>query len=169
MTSRLPAAYGLSLIRIGMGAYFLATAYDKTTKGWLTDGRPLVRMLRGSVPHAASWYAPFLRDTVIPNAALFARLTNLAEWAVGISLLLGLLTQAGALVGVWLNLNYMAMKGLANSAGSVDRLFVLGELVMLVAAAGLVLGLDGVVWGRLAPALSHRDERTAGTPSPAQR
>ena len=46
-------------------------------------------------------------------------------------------------VAVFLNLNYMLMKGLANNAGSNDRMFVVCELVFLVAAAGLVWGLDG--------------------------
>jgi uncharacterized membrane protein YphA (DoxX/SURF4 family) len=161
MVRRLPADYGLSLVRIGVGAYFLVTAYGKTTQGWLTDGRPLARMLRGALPRALPLDAAFLRTWVIPHAALCARLTTLAEWAVGISLLLGLLTQGGAIVGIWLNLNYMAMKGLASSAGSVDRLFVLCELVFLITSAGLVLGLDGFVWRRLLPALTHRPPRPA--------
>jgi len=118
-------------------------------------------MLRSALPRAAPWYASFLRNVAIPHAAFCAQLTTLAEWAVGISLALGLLTQVGAIVGVWLNFNYMAMKGFASSAGSIDRLFILCELVFLFTSAGLVLGLDGLVWRRLLPALTHRSPRPA--------
>jgi len=169
MARRLSAGYGLSLIRIGLGFFFLATAYDKTSKGWLTDGRPLARMLRGALPRAAPWYASFLRNVAIPHAGFCAQLTTLAEWAVGISLAFGLLTQGGAIVGVWLNFNYMAMKGFASSAGSIDRLFILCELVFLVTSAGLVLGLDGLVWRRLVPALTHRPPRTAAAAASTER
>jgi hypothetical protein len=41
----------------------------------------------------------------------------------------------------------MLMKGLASNGGSIDRLFVLSDLVFLLAAAGLVWGLDGA-WRR---------------------
>jgi thiosulfate dehydrogenase [quinone] large subunit len=162
MPYRLPMGYGLALIRAGAGAYFLSTGYGKLTGNWLNDGQPLTRMLRGALPRATPWYGAFLRGTVLPHAALFARLTTLAELVVGITLLLGLFTQAGAILGVFLNLNYMLMKGLASGAGSIDRLFVLSELVFLVFSAGLVLGLDGLLWRQIGSLARSRRERSGG-------
>ena len=80
---RLPAAYGLALIRIGVGAYFLATASEKLGRGWLRDGQLLTRMLRNALPRAAPWYASYLRHPVLPHAGLFAQLVVLAERPAG--------------------------------------------------------------------------------------
>jgi hypothetical protein len=54
-----------------------------------------------------------------------------------------LLTRLGAIVGMILNLNYMLMRAPLSNGGSIDRLFFLAELIFLLAAAGLVWGLDG--------------------------
>ncbi len=50
----------------------------------------------------------------------------------------------------------MLSKGLLSPAGSVDRLFVLIELCLGIAAAGLVWGLDGTwrPWLERIPVLS---------------
>jgi len=44
----------------------------------------------------------------------------------------------------------MLMKGLASNGGSVDRLFVVCLLMALLASAGLVWGLDGMLRDQLA-------------------
>lgn len=149
------AAKGLALCRIAFGLYYVSYAFDKTTKNWFGDGGPLAGQLfgnpnaqpptRGAVAAAEPFYRGFLESVVQPNPLLFSQLLTLGEWVAGILLTLGLLTRLGAIVGIWLNLNYMLMKGLASNGGSVDRLFVLSELAFLLAAAGLVWGLDGVL------------------------
>jgi uncharacterized membrane protein YphA (DoxX/SURF4 family) len=143
----------LALLRIGFGLYFVSYALDKTMGGWLTSAGPITGFLfgnpnatpptRGALPNAAPFYADFLTSVVQPNAQLFSQLVTAGEWVAGILLLLGLLTRFGAIVGMLLNLNYMLMKGLASNGGSIDRLFFLAELIFLLAAAGLVWGLDG--------------------------
>ena len=138
-------AQGLTLARIGFGLYFIVQAWDKTTRNWLGDGGPLVQFLQRQVPQSEAFYRPFLEGSVLPNATLFAQLVTIGEWVAGVSLVLGLLTRVGALTGMWLTLNYMLMKGLPNLSGSVDRLFFLSCLAFLLASAGLVWGLDGVL------------------------
>jgi thiosulfate dehydrogenase (quinone) large subunit len=139
----LSAVQALPIIRVGFGLYFLSQALDKTINGWFSSGEPLARILQPALPRAEVVYRPFLEGTVLPNVGLFAQLVTFGEWVVGLSLVLGLLTRGGALLGMWLNANYMLMKGLMNNAGSSDRLFFLTELMFLLAAAGLVWGLDG--------------------------
>jgi uncharacterized membrane protein YphA (DoxX/SURF4 family) len=142
---------GLALTRMGFGLYFLSSAWDKTTnRNWLERGEPLRQSVERSLGGAQGFYRPFLEDTVLPNADLFAVLVTIGEWAAGISLLLGLLTRLGALTGMWLTANYMLMKGLESSSGSVDRLFFLTCLVFLLASAGLVWGVDGFLQRRFA-------------------
>jgi hypothetical protein len=63
---------------------------------------------------------------------------------------LGLLTRLGALGTALLVLNYMLMKGLANNAGSADRLFLMAAIAFFLAAASLVWGLDGRLHGLFA-------------------
>ena len=147
------AAQALALCRMGFGLYFLAQAWDKTAKGWLTSGAPLASGLfgnpaaqpptRGFAANAEPFYRQFLESTVQPNALLFSQLVTIGEWAAGLLLVLGLLTRLGSLVSIWLVLNYMLMKGLPSLGGSSDRLFALASLAFLLGSAGLVWGLDG--------------------------
>jgi uncharacterized membrane protein YphA (DoxX/SURF4 family) len=150
----------LALIRIGFGLYFVSYALDKTMGGWLTSAGPITGFLfgnpnatpptRGAVANATPFYADFLTNVVQPNPQLFSQLVVIGEWVAGILLLLGLLTRFGAITGLLLNLNYIFMKGLPSNGGSIDRLFGLTEIVLLLAAAGLVWGLDGVLRQQLA-------------------
>jgi uncharacterized membrane protein YphA (DoxX/SURF4 family) len=142
---------GLALTRMGFGLYFLSYAWDKTTNSnWLESGDPLRQIIERSLGNATGFYRPFLENTVLPNADLFAMLVTLGEWVAGISLLFGLLTRIGALTGMWLTANYMLMRGLEAQSGSVDRLFFLACLVFLLASAGLVWGVDGLLQRRFA-------------------
>lgn len=141
---RLDSACALALCRIGFGLYYLVMGFDKAfVRGWLTDGRPLAEQLQRAVGNAEGFYRPFLEQTVIPNAGLFAQLVTIGEVTAGICLTLGLLTRLGGLTGMWLALQYMLMKGMANTGGSIDRLFFLADLAFVLGAAGLVWGLDG--------------------------
>jgi uncharacterized membrane protein YphA (DoxX/SURF4 family) len=143
----------LALLRIGFGLYFVSYALDKTMGGWFTSAGPITNFLfgnpnatpptRGALPNATPFYGDFLTSVVQPNPQVFSTLVVLGEWVAGILLLLGLLTRLGAIVGLILNLNYIFMKGLPSNGGSIDRLFGLAEIVFLIAAAGLVWGLDG--------------------------
>jgi uncharacterized membrane protein YphA (DoxX/SURF4 family) len=151
----LSSAKGLALARIGFGLYFVSYALDKTMAGWLTNAGPITGFLfgnpnatpptRGAVANATPFYADFLTSVVQPNPMLFSQLVVIGEWVAGILLVLGLLTRLGALAGLILNLNYICMKGLPSNGGSIDRLFVLSEIIFLLTAAGLVWGLDGLL------------------------
>ena len=150
------AAQGLALVRIAFGLYMILSALSKTTQGWLTNGGPLSQILQQSLPRADPFYRAFLEGTVLPNVNLVAQLVTLGEWVVGLSLLLGLLTRVGSLVGMWLLLNFMLMKGLANAAGSGDRLYFVLCLACFLGAAGLTWGLDGLLQRRLAGTAAAR-------------
>jgi uncharacterized membrane protein YphA (DoxX/SURF4 family) len=135
----------LALVRIAFGGYFLAQGVSKIQGGWLASADPLLRFIGPSLERntVEGFYRPFLENVVQPNGLLFSQLVVLGEVAVGLSLLLGLLTRVSCIVAVFLNLNYMLQKGLANNAGSNDRMFIVCEIAFLLGAAGLVWGLDG--------------------------
>jgi uncharacterized membrane protein YphA (DoxX/SURF4 family) len=146
----LSIAQGLALTRIGFGIYFIFSALNKTTGGWLNDSGPLVQSVSRAAPGSEGFYRPFLEGVVLPNASLFAQLVVLGEWFAGLSLALGLFTRAGALVGLLLVANYMLMKGLGNSMGSNDRLFAIACLAFALAPAGLAWALDSALGSALA-------------------
>ena len=150
------AAHGLALVRIAFGLFMVMSALSKTTQGWLTNGGPLSQMLQRGLPGMDPFYRAFLEGTVLPNVNLFAQLVTVGEWVVGLSLLFGLLTRVGSLVGMWLMLNFMLMKGLANAAGSADRLYFVLCLACFMGAAGLTWGLDGLLQRRLAGTAAAR-------------
>jgi uncharacterized membrane protein YphA (DoxX/SURF4 family) len=141
----LAAARGLALVRIACGLYFLSQVYGKIEQHWFTTADPMTKFIKGNLPHSAHIYKNFLSGTVIPHAGMFSQLVFIGEFVAGISLTLGLFTRVGATVGAILNLNYMLCKGLTQSGGSIDRLFLVGEIVFFVTAAGLVWGLDGAL------------------------
>ena len=153
------AGKALALCRIGFGLYYLSYAWDKTSKNWLTDAAPFASFLfgnpaaqpqsRGAVASTEPVYRGFLESAVQSNPLLFTQLVTIGEWVAALLLTFGLLTRFGAIIGIWLNLNYMLMKGLASNGGSVDRLFILANLAFLLGSAGLVWGLDGAWRDRL--------------------
>jgi uncharacterized membrane protein YphA (DoxX/SURF4 family) len=121
------AARALALIRIGFGLYYLTYAWDKTRQNWLGDGAPMAAFLfgnpaaqpptRGVVANSEPFYRAFLESTVQPNPQLFSQLVTIGEWLAAVLLILGLLTRLGAIIGIWLNLNYMLMKELHADEG----------------------------------------------------
>src|SRR5438094_851485 len=119
----LHAAQGLSLLRIAFGWYFVVSALRKTTGGWLQSGDQVTAFVQPHLEGATPLYRGFLESIVLPNADLLAQLVPLGEWIAGLSLLFGFLTRLGALMGMWLVLNYMLAKGLPSFEGSQDRLF----------------------------------------------
>jgi thiosulfate dehydrogenase [quinone] large subunit len=143
-------AQGLALTRAAFGLYFVVSALRKTMTGWLTDGEQLTQFVERNLDGAAAGYGAFLQGVVIPNAGTFAQLVVLGEWITGISLLLGLLTRMGSIVGMWLMLNFMLAKGLLDAEGSNDRLFFIACFAFAAAAAGLTWGLDGALRPTLA-------------------
>jgi uncharacterized membrane protein YphA (DoxX/SURF4 family) len=153
-------------MRMGFGLYFLADAWRKTTGEWLANGAGVASFVQMQQENATPLYGGFLTDIVLPNAGVFGLLVVAGEWAAGISLTLGLLTRLGAIVSMWLVLNFMLAKGLPNIEGSSDRLFFLAGLTFAVCSAGLAWGLDAA-WR---PVLGSNpvSRWLAGIPAPAR-
>jgi uncharacterized membrane protein YphA (DoxX/SURF4 family) len=156
MVMRITGRQGLALVRMSLGALFMVSAVDKTSKQWLAGNpKPVTDFVQQNASKAESIYRPFLEGTVVPHAPLIAQLVTLGEWVAGVSLLFGLLTRLGALMSMWLLVNYMLAKGtlvhgLENSLTYSDRVYFMAALAALLGAAGLAWGLDGALRGTLA-------------------
>ncbi|MGO9583426.1 MAG: DoxX family membrane protein [Acidimicrobiales bacterium] len=121
----------------GVGVYGFAKS------GVAANGTPM-----GAV--GFGWWAGFLHNFVMPNASWIAKAISLGEVAIGIGLILGLLTGIAALGAVALNFTYM----MTGTAG-VNPLFALAGLGLVLAwrNAGL-LGLDSLALRRVTTPVS---------------
>ena len=91
------------------------------------------------------WWVSFLTNFVGPNHAFVAKVVTLGELAIGIGLILGLLTGAAALFGVGLNMMYL----LSGTVGVNPIYALLGVLIVVAWQTAGNLGLDHFVLPRI--------------------
>ena len=136
------AAWLWLLVRLYMVSVFLPAGWEKITSGkWLFgDGSPILGLVNGAIANTdtPSWYASFLQNIVVPNAGLFATLVALGEFAVGLGLLVGLLTGIAAFGGIFINSNFL----LAGALGPNPVLILFGTLIALAWRNAGWIGLD---------------------------
>lgn len=89
------------------------------------------------------FYKDFLNGFVIPNADWFAWFLAYGELLVGVALLLGILTNVGALTGFFMNLNFWLAAGYAGgSTGSVNIAMGAAAVMFLLSPGAKWLSLD---------------------------
>ena len=98
----------------------------------------------GAHPDVQGWYADFLRSFVDNHTVLFSYLVTYGEMIVGIALILGLFTGLAALIGLFMNFNYLFAGTI-----SINPVMVLSGIFLVAAwrTAGW-LGLDYFVFSR---------------------
>ncbi len=139
----------LAVLRIGVGLWWLESVRHKDLHGFLHGGSmDWVESLTDKHPVPA--YAALIRAT-----ALRSRRSRLvASWLVvggefctGVSLTLGLLLPAGAIVGMFLNLNYLLLAGVRDQGEQGQNLMmILSEFVILATLGGGVWSLDRLIF-----------------------
>lgn len=92
----------------------------------------------GAQPAVQSWYADFLKVSVLPNAAIFAHLVAYGELLVGLALILGALTGIAAFFGIVMNANYL----LAGAVSTNPILAILAIFLVLAWRNAGWIGLD---------------------------
>jgi len=156
------------LLRVVVGGWFVKAVWTKFTYEllWDTVPYPLVsprflgfypkRVAEFAAGNPVEWYKNFLEGTVLPNSKLFATLQTFGEAAVGLGLILGLLTGLTALVGLFLCLNYgLASQWMSFGQQGFHLLLVTSMVIFLFARAGRTWGVDqllarsGARWLRL--------------------
>ncbi len=124
-----------SIVKLA-GGWFDHPKLQAIVEGWLQDDKPY------------SFFAPFLRSVVLPNAQLFGRMVALGELAVGCALLLGLVTRAAAAGGLFLTLMFLLARG-DGLDGNPTAPFVVMMLTLLLSHSGRTLGVDAALAHRL--------------------
>lgn len=148
-------------LRVVVGVWFVKAVWTKFTLGFLWDvvPYPLVaprflafhpkRIAEFAAGNPVGWYKEFLEGTVLPNSRVFATLQTFAEAAVGLGLILGLLTGLTALVGLFLSLNYgLASQWMSFGQQGFHVLLVTSMIVFLGVRAGRTWGLDRWILAR---------------------
>ena len=100
-TQRVPLAW-ISLLRILLGVLFLTTWASNLSKGFYTpDG--LVDFFTNVFPQSENpltWYATFIDGVILPIGGFFAPFQLVAEFLIGLFLLLGFLTPLSSFAGI---------------------------------------------------------------------
>ena len=130
------------VIRLYLAYIFIPAGWHKITEGgWVFgDGSPIMGMVSGaaSAEGTPTWYVWFLENIVQPNASLFATLVAVGEFAVGLGLLVGLLTGVAAFFAVFMSGNFV----LAGSLGTNPAVIILGLFLVSAWRNAGWIGLD---------------------------
>jgi len=158
------ADYWVVLLRVVVGAWFIKAVWTKLTLAFLWGVIPYPavsprflafqpkRVAEFAAGNPVGWYKSFLEETVLPNSHLFATLQTFGEAAVGLGLILGVLTGLTAFVGLYLSLNYgLASQWMSFGQQGFHVLLVTSMIIFYFARAGRTWGLDGVILSRSGP------------------
>ena len=90
----------------------------------------------GAHPAVQGWYGWLVQNVGIPGAGFFSYLVTFGEIAVGLGLILGVLTGIAAFFGLFMNMNFML-------AGAVSINPIIGGLALFLVLAWRVAGYYG--------------------------
>lgn len=150
MPSHWTYASWFTVLRLYAGVFWLVHGIPKflNSAAYMPPSGFMQQIVQKAIDSQTGFYHDFLINAVSPNINLFADLVRLGEVLVGCSLLLGLFTRFGGLVGCFLALNYMAINGEFSSwmtIGSLDAAAFMLSFLMLVVPAGRVVGVDAML------------------------
>ncbi len=138
----------LGILRICTGIFWLAHGVAKLLNPNFFGPDGMANMLTQRTSGTTGPYHDFLQNVVLPNAGLFSHLVAWGETLTGVSLLLGLLTRVGGVVGMFLALNYFVMHGSyahITDLGGLDFAALALSFINVVLPTGLIFGLDGML------------------------
>src|SRR5215211_4045676 len=136
------------LLRLWLGYEWLHAAWGKWTEGgWVGEGaggavkgfaQGAIAQTKGEFAQVTGWYASFLENVVVPNAALFSYLVIFGETLIGIALVLGAFSGIAAYFGIFMNATYI----FAGTAGANPLMALVAILLVLAWRVAGWWGLD---------------------------
>src|SRR6202051_2775301 len=144
VANQLPAANGLAIVRLTIGAMFVWVFFENLGKGLYTPpGYPALINYYIKASHSpAAWKA--VMGLAASHAAMAAPMQALTEISLGILLVIGLLTRPVALVA-FLYLGSLWISELGTSWIWELLVPVLGSLALVVGRAGRAWGVDAML------------------------
>ncbi len=139
VANQLPAANGLAIVRVTIGAMFVWVFFENLGKGLYTQAGyvNLINYYIKASHSPAAWKA--VMGFMASHAALAAPMQGMTEISLGILLVLGLLTRPAAFVA------FLFLGSLWISEWGTAWIWEL--LVPVLASLGLAVGRAGRVWG----------------------
>src|SRR5919201_3655451 len=137
--------------RIALGGYWLWEQHWKLPPEFgVHDPRGLMFSFQSSIQHPTlGLYKTFLQNLVVPNFHLFGWLVFVSETLIGLSLTLGLLTRAGALLGTLQALNLLVAQGATEEGPWLYLGLIAANLAVLFTPSNRRLSLDRLVAAKL--------------------
>lgn len=140
---RTPRAIGLWVLRVLVGTMWWQQSLWKIPPNFAG----LRYWMQQEVAHASTaLLSAFVGDIVLPHLNVFGPLVYLTEVAIGISLLLGLFSRLGAVLGVLMGVNLWL--GLYSAPGEWPWTYMFLIIIMglfFIDPPGRVLGADGLL------------------------
>jgi thiosulfate dehydrogenase [quinone] large subunit len=148
-------------VRVLVGALWLNGAIEKLLNPQFPQQFATSLQAGGFISQAPPFFRAFMQGTVVPNAELFAQLMRAGELALGMALVLGLLTNLAASGSIVLSIVIMLSQGgvrLGTGLGApelitINVLVALISLIILLSPAAKALSVDAIL-ARRSPALS---------------
>ncbi len=142
---RRPQYYAVfAAARIAVGSYWLYEQHWKLPPDFgLHDPRGLMFAFEQSIKYpTVDLYRAFLQDVVVPHFHLFGWLLLLMEVAIGMSLVLGAWTRAGALLGVLQAVNLLVAQGRTPEGPWIYVAILVANLVVLLTPSNRRFSVD---------------------------
>jgi thiosulfate dehydrogenase [quinone] large subunit len=134
-------------LRLSVGFSFLVAGGNKIATGnWgAAYETSLFDFVFSNLEITHDFYRLFLESVVIPNAAVFALLVAWGELFTGVSIFLGLFTRLGAVVGIFLVLNYSLAVGRGIWMPSLEVAYIWALFTLMICSAGRRAGVDQIL------------------------
>jgi uncharacterized membrane protein YphA (DoxX/SURF4 family) len=139
VANQLPAASGLAVVRVTIGALFVSVFFENLGKGLYTPAgyAGLINSYIKASHSPAAWKA--VMGLAANHAAMAAPMQAMTEISLGILLIIGLLTRPVAFVAfLYLGSLWVSEWGIA---------WIWELLVPVLASVGLAIGRAGRKWG----------------------
>lgn len=136
-----------AVARIALGLYWLYEQHWKLPPDFgLHDPRGLMFAFEQSIEYPTlDLYRAFLQDLVVPHFHLFGWLVFLTETAIGLSLVLGAATRAGALLGVAQAVNLLVAQGSTPEGAWIYVAILAANLLVLFTPSNRRFSVDSRV------------------------
>ncbi len=162
---------GMVWVRVLIGAVWLNGAIEKLLNPEFPQQFATSLEAGGFISVAPPFFQELMRGVVMPNAELFAQFMRAGELALGIALILGLLTNLAAVGSVGLSTVIMLSQGGVRLGGglgapeflTVNVVVALISLVILFSPAAKAVSVDARLVQRspgLSPLLLNRRKRS---------
>jgi uncharacterized membrane protein YphA (DoxX/SURF4 family) len=144
------ALLGLTAIRMVLGAFWLSQLMWKLPPGFGCPDDGFCFWLSREIEHPSSpLYGTFLTTVVAQHPYVFAWFAVILESVVGVSLLLGLYTRLGGLLGTLWSVNlFVALTGVPGETNWYYLSLVLLDLLFFAIGGSAQLSIDRVTRSR---------------------